>query len=268
MRATVMLSGLLALAVALPGCASKKKLNEPLGVVAAPAVYREGMAALQRHELKRAKTLLEQISYAPDERERLEPLVRLAIADVTFYDRYGVSLIDARSLYLDFVALYGDHPLAPYAQFQAGVCSLLQVARPSKDQTETRQAIRDLRVAERRFPNSAFAEAARTMMRQAQNNLAEHEFMVGKFYLNRKAPLAAVNRFQGILELYPHYSEKDKLYLYLGQALLKLDNDLEARIYLDKLVTDFPDGQYVDEALKELDKAGGRLEEFELTGSQ
>ena len=89
--------------------------------------------------------------------------------------------------------------------------------------------------------------------------LAEHEFMVGKFYLNRKAPLAAVNRFQGILELYPHYAEKDKLYFYLGQALLKMNNDIEARIYLDKLVTDFPDGQYVDEALKELDKAGGRL---------
>ena len=104
------------------------------------------------------------------------------------------------------------------------------------------------------------------MVHQAQHNLAEHSFTVGKFYLNRKAPMAAVQRFQEILDNYPYWREREKLYLYLGQAQLRAGNDTEARIYLDKLVTDFPNGEYRKTAQKELKKAGGPLEKFDVTG--
>ena len=104
------------------------------------------------------------------------------------------------------------------------------------------------------------------MIHQAEHNLAEHAFTVGKFYLKRKAPMAAVERFQTILDRYPHYREKEKLYFYLGQAQLRAGNDVEARIYLDKLVNDYPHGEFRKDALKELNKAGGPLEEFDITG--
>jgi outer membrane protein assembly factor BamD (BamD/ComL family) len=76
--------------------------------------------------------------------------------------------------------------------------------------------------------------------------------------------MAAVQRFQEILDRYPHWREREKLYFYLGQAQLKAGNDVEARIYLDKLVTDYPHGEFRKDALKELDKAGGPLEKFEV----
>jgi len=83
--------------------------------------------------------------------------------------------------------------------------------------------------------------------------------MVGRFYLKRKKYLAAADRFRGVLEHYPHYDEIDKVYLHLGQALLRSNNEAEARVYLDKLVTDYPDGRYAEEARKALDRAGGAL---------
>jgi len=255
-------AGPLALLLLLPGftgCAKSKRMA-PGTLLSARQTYEQAVREIQSDRLRQAQSLLQRVNYTPEDRIELEPLVRIAIADATYYQGSGVTLIDARSLYQDFVALYGDHPLAPYAQFQAGVCSLNQVSAPSRDQAETHQAIADLHVVERRWPGSRFAEAARQMIRQAEHNLAEHEFMVGRFYLHRKAPSAAIARFRTILDDYPSFDELDKVYYYLSQAQLAMGNDTEARIYLDKLVTDFPNGTFVDQARKELDKVGGRLE--------
>jgi len=256
------------LALSVPGAVhAKKKKKEQDNYASAYDIYKQGMREIQQDDLRQAQAMLEKITYAPDNREELEPLVRLRMADATFYQSYGVALIDARSLYLDFVALYGNHPAAPYAQLQAGVCSLGQVVHPSRDQSQTNQAIADLRVVGQRWPNSMFVNAARTMIRQAEHNLAEHSFTVGKFYMKRKAPMAAIQRFQEILDRFPDWRDREKLYYYLGQAQLRAGNDVEARIYLDKLVTDFPHGQFRKGAMKALNKAGGPLEDLDMTGS-
>jgi outer membrane protein assembly factor BamD len=105
------------------------------------------------------------------------------------------------------------------------------------------------------------------MMDKAESNLAEHEFIVGKFYLNRKAPLAALDRFQRIVDRYPHYREMDKIYYYLGRAQLKLGNDDEARVYLDKLLREYPDGEFVRGARRELSKYERQGGKFDLEGS-
>jgi outer membrane protein assembly factor BamD len=248
------------LAAAATGCANKKNVAA-MGFASATVQYQRGVEQLQRGKLTQARTTLQQVSYtAEDDRPEIEPLVRIGLADATFYQRGALSLIDARNLYLDFVTLFADHRKAPYAQFQAGICSLNQVAAPSKDQTETRRAVAELREVERRFPGSNFAGAAQGMRKVAEANLAEHEYMVGRFYLKRKKYLAAADRFRGVLEQYPHYAEIDKIYLYLGQALLRSNNESEARVYLDKLVTDYPDGRYAEEGRKALSQAGGALE--------
>jgi len=250
-----------------PGCGKAKGKAAPQ-LLSAAEIYAQATREMQEDDLRQAQSLLEQINYSTDDRAELEPLVRLTIADATFYQNYGVALIDARALYQDFVALYGDHPLAPYAQFQAGVCSLKQVVHPSRDQAQTHQAIGDLKVVAERWPGSRFSEAARSMLRSAERNLAEHEFMVGRFYLHRKSPAAAIARFESILDLYPHYNELDKIYYHLGQAQLAQGNDVEARIYLDKVVKDYPRGEFFDDAVKELGKVGGTIEGLDLAGGK
>jgi outer membrane protein assembly factor BamD len=245
------------------GCAGRKKrkaeLNE-ISYLPAPEQYQAALELLSKRELRRAKTVLQRMQYTkPEERAEVEPLARLAMADANFYGRGGFALIDSRSLYQDFVTLYGDHSHAPYAQFQTGMCSFKQVINPSRDQTRTRQAISELREVERRYPASNFSAAAHLMARRAEDYLAEHEFMVGRFYLKKKAYAAAVERFRAALEQYPGYSQREKLYFHMGRALLGANNDAEARIYLDKLVTDYPDGKYVEDARKALSQAGGSL---------
>lgn len=246
-------AGVLVLAAIAAGCAGTAKtpaVPKGQGVEMLPAeeAYRKGTAELAERRLRKAQGTLGRAVYTGSDRTVYEPLVRLAIADATFYLGGDLELIDARAKYLDFVTLYGDHPRAPYAQFQAGVCSLKQVRDPSRDQSQTRVAIADFKEVISRFPQSPYARAAQDRIDIAERNLAEHEFLVGRFYLKRGTYRPAIERFRWVLDHYPRFEDKPKVYFHLGKSMILANSATEGRIYLDKLVTDWPGSPYEKEA--------------------
>lgn len=239
-----------ALAVGCAGRGTTTAKPKGTGVEMLPAeeAYRKGRAELADRRLRRASATLARAVYTGTDRTVYEPLVRLAIADSTFFMGGDLELIDARAKYLDFVTLYGDHPRAPYAQFQAGVCSLKQVRDPSRDQSQTLVAIADLKEVLTRFPQSPYARAAQDRIEIAERNLAEHEYLVGRFYIRRGTYRPAIERFRGILDRYPRFEDKPKVYFHLGKAMILANSTTEGRIYLDKLVTDWPGSPFEKEA--------------------
>lgn len=237
--------GLLLVCLA-PGCKKKATVGVPM------STFDEGMDHLSQRKLRQAVATLKRIEFMPETRDRIEPLARLGLADATFYQGTSLGYIDARGLYLDFVTLHGDHRQAPYAQTQVGFCSLQQVNHPSKDQTETHKAIDDLSQVERRWPNSPFVGAANLLLREARSNLAESEFIIGKFYLKKKQYGAAIDRFDRVVTGFPDYPEIETVYYYLGTAHLRAGNDLESRVYMNRVVTDYPGGKYRRPAAKRL----------------
>lgn len=243
----------LLLAVALAaGCSvrKKRKLEAELATLSSEQLYERGLTHLAGRDLDIARKIFERIEFTSDPagRPKLEPLVRLSLADTTFYTSNDLSLIDARTLYLDFVTLYGSHPFAPYAQLQAGLCSLRQVYAASRDQTQTRQAIDDLKVVLQRWPDGDYANAARDLLQRAQRRLAEHDYQVGRFYMTKKRYAAAAERFRGVLQNYPEAAEREKVLYHLGEAHVLNKNSAEGALYLDQLVSEYPDGEYADPA--------------------
>lgn len=236
----------LALVTGGSGCAARKAriANQATGMLAAAPALAEVGTAMSLHQLRKAKTLLQKIQFTQAERPTYEPLVRLALADSTYYLGDDLSLIEARSKYLDFVTLYGDHPKAPYAQFQAGMCSVKQIYSASRDQAQTQIAIDDFKEVEKRWPSSAYARAARQFIGKGQDGLAEHEFIVASFYRKRKAYGAASDRFTGLIEKFPAYRQKDKVYYWLGRTLMEAAKPDEGRVWLDQVLNEYPRGKY------------------------
>jgi outer membrane protein assembly factor BamD len=232
------------------GAAQGRSKQPPKSRIAAEDLYAQAIGQLNRRHFTRAKAVLEGIQFTPENRSAVEPLVRLAVADTLFYTGDTISLIDARSKYVEFVTLYGGHPRAAYAQFQAGVCSLKQIGSPTRDQSQTRAALTDLEEVEKTYAGSVYADAARGLITEAEAHLAEHEFQVGRFYMHRRAYFSAAERFRGILDRYPGCVEKQKVYLELGRALILAKNAVEGTIYLDKLVSDYPKDARATEARK------------------
>lgn len=222
MRATPALAAVLAtlLAAGAGGCASKhKKPKQAAEVLTAEQTLALADQAMAKHQLRKAKEMLQKIQFTQAERPVYEPLVRIGLADATYYLGDDLSLIEARSKYLDFVTLYADHPKAPYAQFQAGMCSVKQIYSASRDQAQTHVAIDDFEEIDKRWPTSPYARAARQFLGKGQDSLGEHEFIVGTFYRKRKIYDAAVDRYKYLLEKFPTYRAKDKVYYWLGWTL-------------------------------------------------
>ena len=226
------------------GCAVKKKSAAAAEVVTAEAMLVQVDAAMARRQMRKAKILLQKIQFTQTERPTYEPLVRLALADATYYLGDDLSLIEARSKYLDFVTLYADHPKAPYAQFQAGMCSVKQIYSANRDQGQTRVAIEDFREIDKRWPTTPYARAARQFVGKGQDGLAEHEFIVGNFYWKKKAYQAATERFTGLLDTYPSYGQKDKVFYWLGRTLIAAKSPDEGRVWLDQVLNQYPRSKY------------------------
>jgi outer membrane protein assembly factor BamD len=242
----------------LSGCGGKKKAVDTR-LLSPRDTYRVAREEIQRGNLRRAVEVLGRIDYRlGEDRALLEPLVRITTADATFYQNHDIALIDARALYLDYVTLYADHQLAPYALYQAGICSLSQVSAPSKDQTETYQAIRDLRSVEVRFPDSKYAVAARLMRRVAEARLVEHELTVGRYYLKKKAYPSAIERFQTALGQYPDSSKTGDMFVAIGEAMMRSGDLEQGRFYLDRVITDYAGTGLAVEAKKVIKKVGAQ----------
>lgn len=237
----------------LPGCQKKKK-----GMLQSnDKIYDKAMEKLEKGRHRSTLEILKDVGIAEEISKELAPKVLIATADANFYLDDMLSIADAARSYSEFVTFYSDHPLAPYAQFQIGMCYFQLTNSPENDQLQTFKAIEEFKKVSNIDSDSPFARAATSMIDTCEGKIAEHEYLIGKFYYKRKDYYAASERFRKILIHYESYPEKEKIYFYLGNSLLKLDNSSEGRIYLDKLVQDYPDSKYARDAREILnDKEG------------
>jgi outer membrane protein assembly factor BamD len=72
-----------------------------------------------------------------------------------------------------------------------------------RDQKAAKESFEAFRELVSRFPDSKYSEDARLRMRYSVNILAKSEINVARFYLNKGAYVAAINRSQAALKDYP-----------------------------------------------------------------
>ena len=217
-------------------------------------LYERGRKLIEQRRFFQARKALSEIGTRETQSAALDPLVKIALADSYFYQSGPENLIEAQSRYSQFVSFYPSHELAGYAQFQVGICNLLQSPVAHLDQTFTRKAIEEFDKVPKIDPNGRFARPAEQMRERCNEKLAEHDYQVGVFYYKRKAYAGAIARFKNVLESYPRYSETDAVYFHLGMALVNSGNGTEGGIYLEKLVRDYPTSRFASEAKAALER--------------
>ncbi len=112
-----------------------------------------------------------------------------------------------------FIKLHPNHPSLDYAYYLKGLATFNE--RGFLEKT-TKQEINDrdpktLRISfnafkelVERFPNSRYQKDATQRMVYLVNTLAKHEMHVARYYMQRKAYVAALNRARYVLETYPN----------------------------------------------------------------
>ena len=174
---------------------------------------------------------------------------KLGVADSFLGEGTVESNVLAVNEYREFLSFYPTHDRADYAQYKLGMAHYYQMRSPQRDQTETREAITELTTFVQRFPNSPLMPEARKHLREAKDRLGQAEYSVGFYYYrSMKWYPGAIERFVALLKQDPEFTNRDAVYFYLAQSLIKIDRPAEALPYLDKLIQEFEQSEYLEEA--------------------
>lgn len=111
-----------------------------------------------------------------------------------------------------FIKLHPHHPNVDYAYYLKGLAVFNERGMVEKltgqeisdrDPKALRESFAAFKELVTLYPNSKYVKDATARMTYLVNTLAEHELHVARFYMKRKAYIAAVNRCQYVLTNYP-----------------------------------------------------------------
>jgi len=111
-----------------------------------------------------------------------------------------------------FIRLHPNHPSVDYIYYLKGLVNfnddlgylgaISKQDLSERDPKAAREAFDSFKELTSRFPNSKYAPDAQARMKYLVNALAAYEVHVAKYYMKRKAYLAAANRSQDVVKNY------------------------------------------------------------------
>ena len=177
---------------------------------------------------------------------------RLGVVESYEGEGTEISYLSALNELREFLRLYPPtHELAPEAQFKVGMVYFNQMRRPERDQSETRSAIAEFETFIELYAEFADAELlaeARARLRDARDRLSDANYLVGRFYYRLRYYPGAIDRFREILDEDPGYTRRDAVYFHLADALATIDRGPEALPLFERLVSEFPATEYIENA--------------------
>ena len=173
--------------------------------------YNEGLKELERGDalfaakkFNEAEILFPQSDYAP----------RAALmAAYSYYsqDYYGDAIAE-----LDrFIRVYPNHPRNDYAEYLLGLCFYEQIVDEKKDLQSITDAKITFQNLIKKYPKTDFAIDANYKLDLINDVLAAKEIYIGRYYMEKKKWIPAINRFRSIIDQYDTT-------IYVEEALYRL----------------------------------------------
>lgn len=214
-------------------------------------IFERAEASYDHKRWKKARTYYSHLyeSYPND------PLGRrslLRIADTYYEDGDAVNFVEAQYKYRDFINRYPTSEQADYAMLRIAMCSFRQMDKPDRDQAKTKEAVEKFDDMLRTYPSSKLHEEAVAKRQEAVDRLAKHEHLVARFYIKRGSWNAAVQRLNFLIDTYPNFYDRAATFYDLGTALSRLGRNGEARLYFERVISEFPKSDYAEPARKRL----------------
>lgn len=250
----------LAATVMLAGCGAKN--NNAIPTTAEQPdkfLYDRGLDAIGKERWIDAREYFRQVvDNYPGSAFRAD--AKLGLGDAYLGEGGAENLILAANEFREFLTFYPTNARADYAQYKLAMTHFRQMRAPQRDQTETRDAVREFETFFERYPNSPLTPEVREKWREARDRLSEASFLVGLHYHRVKWYPGAISRFREVLKDDPNYTHRDDVYFYLGESLTRLNtvaSKAEAVTYYDRLVNEFTASEHLEEARRRLAELKG-----------
>ncbi len=251
-RHVAVLGLLVAALISASGCLSDTRGTVPAGTLEPDKfLFDKGTTALKAKKWLTAREYFKQVVetytgsvYRPD--------AKIGIGDTYLGEGASEGLVLAINEFREFLTYYPTNRQADYAQYKLGLAHIRQMRAPQRDQTETRDAIKELEAFVARYPNSTLMPEAKAKLREARDRLSEADYLVGFFYFRQRWYPGSIDRFRSVLKQDPEYTGRDAVYFHLAESYVKIKREAEALPYYERLVTEFERSEYLKDARKRI----------------
>lgn len=244
--------------MALAGCSKSPEVDE-LGFTEKPAeeLYNEGLALVNSGRLEAASKKFTEI----DQVYPYSEFARRAMIMSAFTNYRSGKFPEAINSAKRYITLYPGSDDAAYAQYLVGQSYFRQVLDITRDQETTEKALSAMGELIQRYPDSEYAEDAADKIRITSDQLAGKEMQVGRYYLNQRRYVAAINRFKFVVTRYQTTRHTEEALARLTESYLSLGVVDEAQTAAAVLGHNFPDSRWYKDAFNLLEKGGYEPEE-------
>jgi outer membrane protein assembly factor BamD len=246
------------LAVPLMACSLFNKDEDYVPDQPADKLYNQGLYLLnQEQDYKEAAKKFD----AVDRENPYSDWARKALLMSAFAYYQSQQYTDCINSAERYVTLHPGSPDAAYAHYLIGSSYYDQILDVTRDQARAEKAINALEEVVRKYPDSEYATAARKKIDMARDQLAGKEMEIGRYYMNKRDFVGAINRFKVVVTQYQTTRHVEEALERLTEAYVSLGLMDEAQTAAAVLGHNFPDSPWYKDSYNLVKGAGGEPNE-------
>ncbi|MBD1169480.1 outer membrane protein assembly factor BamD [Pelagibacterales bacterium SAG-MED08] len=173
--------------------------------------YEEGLESLKEGDVLYAAKKFNEAEMLFPQSESAPKSALMAAYAYYIQDYYGDSIAEL----IRFLKVYPKDKNLDYAYYLLGICYFEQIVDEKKDMQSIIQSKETFKTLVKKFPNTEYAIDAKFKLDLIDDILASKEIYIGRYYLDKKKWIAAINRFRNVIDDY-------ETTVYTEEALYRL----------------------------------------------
>lgn len=226
------------ISLAISGCKSKK--NDDDIILPSAKLYKDGLSLLEKQKYSQAAEQFGRIFYQ-NPGDSITPQAELMQSYSLFLAGQYEEAIDVLDT---FIKLHPANEDIEYAYYLKALSYYMQISNVQLDQSRTLLAKLSFEDVINFFPKTKYAIDAALKIDLVNDHLAGKEMYIGRYYLKKNNPIAAINRFELVIDNYQTTSHTPEALYRLVESYSMLGLNAEAKKYASVLGHNYPDSQW------------------------
>ncbi|RYE06028.1 MAG: outer membrane protein assembly factor BamD [Rickettsiaceae bacterium] len=222
----IYLNRVLLICLSLSACKTNKVNDNDL-ITPATVLYQNGLNFLDHQKHAKAAEEFGKVFYQHPG-DKITPQAELMHAYSLFLASQYDEAVDVLEV---FIKLHPSNIDIAYARYLRALSYYMQISNTHLDQSRTFLAKVSFEEVIKLYPDTKYAVDGELKIDLANDHLAGKEMEIGRFYSNKKNPVAAIKRFQQVINYYQTTSHVPEALYRLVLSYTTLGVPMEARKY-------------------------------------